>query len=122
MDADEEKETNAQAVAACLKTGFVRHFEITYVDNIGNRTPVEINATVMEEAGKKRILTLCRDITERKLAEKSIRESEEKYRACLKEARMASYPSILKPDGLRMPTQPFAECLDIRRWSWGGWA
>ena len=67
--AEEEKETNARAVAACLKTGFIRNFEITYIDPKGNRTPVEINGTVMESKGERQILTLCRDITERKQAE-----------------------------------------------------
>jgi PAS domain S-box-containing protein len=78
--ADEEKETNAQAVATCLKNGFIRNFEITYVDKKGIRTPVEINATVMKTEGKQQILTLCRDITGRKRAENVLRESEEKYR------------------------------------------
>jgi PAS domain S-box-containing protein len=71
--ADEEKESNAQAVATCLRKGFIRNFEVTYVDRTGKRTPVEINATVMEKEGKQQILTLCRDITERKHAETSLR-------------------------------------------------
>lgn len=67
--ADEEKDINARAVTACMRDGSIRNFEITYVDKTGKRTPVEINATVMETEGKQRILSLCRDITSRKLAD-----------------------------------------------------
>jgi two-component system, cell cycle sensor histidine kinase and response regulator CckA len=78
--AQEEKETNAQAVAACMKNGFIRNFDITYVDKTGKRTHVEINATVMETEGKQKILTLCRDITERKQVVEALRQSGERYR------------------------------------------
>jgi PAS domain S-box-containing protein len=78
--AEEEKETNVQAVAACMKTGFIRNFEITYVDRSGKRTYVEINATVMETEGEQKILTLCRDITQRKQVMEALRQSEERYR------------------------------------------
>jgi two-component system cell cycle sensor histidine kinase/response regulator CckA len=60
--------------------GFIRNFEITYVDKNGNRIPVEINATVMESDGKQKILTLCRDITERKQAAEALSRSQERYK------------------------------------------
>ena len=47
----------------------------------GTRIVVEINATMVEEGGRQRILTICRDITERKQAEAALRESEEHYRS-----------------------------------------
>jgi PAS domain S-box-containing protein len=78
--ANEEKEANARAVASCLRNGFIRNFEITYADKTGNRTPVEVNATVMEVKGKKRVLTLCRDITERKRTAEALSRSQERYR------------------------------------------
>jgi PAS domain S-box-containing protein len=64
--ADEEKEANTQAIAACLRNGTIRNLELAYVDKRGTRTPLEINATVMETGGTMRILSLCRDITERR--------------------------------------------------------
>jgi PAS domain S-box-containing protein len=79
--AEEERERNAQEVAKCFEQGFVRNLEIAYVWPNGTRISVEINATMVEEDGKQRILTICRDITERKLTEMALRESEEHYRS-----------------------------------------
>jgi two-component system, cell cycle sensor histidine kinase and response regulator CckA len=78
--AEEEKEANAAAVASCMENGFIRNFEITYIHKNGDRAPVEINATVIETDGRQEILTLCRDISSRKKAEKSLRESEEQFK------------------------------------------
>jgi PAS domain S-box-containing protein len=78
--AGHEKEKNAEAVRQCLKAGTIRNLEIDYINAQGEVLPIEINATVVEKEGVKQILTLCRDITERKQAEKSLRESEKKYR------------------------------------------
>ncbi|MDD5167412.1 MAG: PAS domain S-box protein, partial [Syntrophales bacterium] len=64
-----ERQKNAAAVLACSRDGFVRNLEINYYDAVGNVTPIEINATVVEKDGAKQILTLCRDITSRKRAE-----------------------------------------------------
>jgi PAS domain S-box-containing protein len=69
--ANEEKEANEKAVMECMTKGFVRNLEITYVDKSGNRTPIEINATMIEKEGKQKILTLCRDITGRKKTEEA---------------------------------------------------
>jgi PAS domain S-box-containing protein len=64
-----EQERNADAVRQCIRDGFIRNFEIDYTDNSGAITPVEINATVVQSEGAVHILTLCRDITDRKRAE-----------------------------------------------------
>jgi PAS domain S-box-containing protein len=67
-----------------LKAGFIRNFEITYIDPKGNRTPVEINGTVMESKGERQILTLCRDITERKQAEIAVAAEKERLAVTLR--------------------------------------
>jgi two-component system, cell cycle sensor histidine kinase and response regulator CckA len=64
-----EKEKNAEAVRQCLKAGAIRNLEINYIDAQGKIIPVEINATVVEKEGVLRILSLCRDITDRKRME-----------------------------------------------------
>ncbi len=64
--AGHEKEKNAEAVRQCMQAGLIRNLEIDYTDARGKVTPVEINATVVEQDGVPRILALCRDITRRK--------------------------------------------------------
>jgi PAS domain S-box-containing protein len=71
---------NAEEVKKCKQQGFVRNLEIDYVNKNGGVTPIEINATTIQTSKDKRILTLCRDITERKQVEKSLKHSEENYR------------------------------------------
>lgn len=81
--ADYEKEKNAEAVGKCFREGQIRNLEIDYVDAQGKITPIEINATVIKVDGTPQILTLCRDITERKKAEDALRTSEDKYRTLI---------------------------------------
>ena len=92
-----EKEKNAAAIEKCARDGNIRNFEIDYADRNGRITPVELNATVVEIAGEPRILTLCRDITERRQAEKLLKESEGKFRALTERSLVGVY---LIQDGL----------------------
>ena len=64
-----EKQKNAEAVARCVKDGFIKDLVIDYVDGENRVTPVEINAKVTGDGESLRIISLCRDITERKRAE-----------------------------------------------------
>ena len=68
--APHDYERNASAVKECFSQGFVRNLELDYLSPSGKITPVEINATVLlDPEGPPRILTLCRDITERRRIE-----------------------------------------------------
>ncbi len=78
--AEDDRERNAAEVRKCFEQGFVRNLEINYVDREGKLTPIEINATVYHTQHDAQILTLCRDITERKKAEEALRESKERFR------------------------------------------
>ena len=69
-----EKEKNAEAVEKCAREGYIRNLEIDYMDSAGKITPVEINATVVQIQGTAKILTLCRDITDRKRADLQAKE------------------------------------------------
>ncbi|HTZ19414.1 MAG TPA: PAS domain S-box protein [Opitutaceae bacterium] len=60
---------NDRAVKECLEQGSARNLEIDYVTSDGHVTPIEINATVLRLAGSVQILTLCRDVTEKKQLE-----------------------------------------------------
>ena len=71
--ADYEKEKNTEAVKKCAREGRIRNLEIDYLDDNGKIVPIEVNAAVVDLKGEKQILTLCRDISERKKREERIR-------------------------------------------------
>jgi len=73
--AEYEKQKNMEAVDRCAREGQIRNLEIDYVDNNGRVTPVEINATFEGKGEEARIISICRDITERKHAEEEIRKA-----------------------------------------------
>jgi len=78
-----EKDKNAEAVSRCMKDGYIRNLEIDYVNASGTIIPIEINATVLRSGDAVQILTLCRDITERKRAEEKLRQSETRFRTII---------------------------------------
>ncbi len=61
-----ERERNLAAVQKCFAEGFIQNFEVDYIDADGKTTPIEINASVVSDNDGTQILTLCRDITERR--------------------------------------------------------
>ena len=64
-----EKQKNAEALARCVKDGFIRDLVIDYVAGNNRVTPVEINAKVTGGGESLRIISLCRDVSDRKRAE-----------------------------------------------------
>ena len=64
--AAQEKQKNAEALARCVKDGFIRDLVIDYVDGNNRVTPVEINAKVTGGGESLRIISLCRDVSDRK--------------------------------------------------------
>jgi two-component system, cell cycle sensor histidine kinase and response regulator CckA len=73
--APHHREKNSREVKKCLENGFVRNLEIDYIDQTGHITPIEINATLFDSTEGRQILTLVRDITERKKAEKILQKN-----------------------------------------------
>lgn len=56
------------------------YFECVHMRKDGSRMPVEVHSRVLESGGRKLILSVVRDITERKRIEKALQDSEAKYR------------------------------------------
>lgn len=81
-------ERNAEAVRRCVEQGFIRNLEVDYVDPAGRLTPLEINATVFRTPTGTSIVSLCRDIRERRAIEDHLRQSEERFRLAFEEAPM----------------------------------
>jgi PAS domain S-box-containing protein len=55
-------------------------FETTHTTKYGETIPVEISSSLITYMGKQAILSIARNITERKQIEQQLKESEEKYR------------------------------------------
>ncbi len=70
-------ERNIRELAKCATIGVVRSLEIDYRQPDGTIMPVEINATAISIDGAPKWLALCRDITERRRAQRALHESEE---------------------------------------------
>lgn len=77
--ADYDQERNANEVKKCMEQGFVRNLVIDYVNKVGEITSIEINATVIQTQTGPQILSICRDITNRKQAEMALRTSEAQF-------------------------------------------
>jgi PAS domain S-box-containing protein len=79
-------ERNAAAVQECLRKGSIRNFDVDYVDGTGKITPVEVNATVVNNKGAVQIVTLCLDISGRRRSEAALRASEASISSILRAA------------------------------------
>ncbi|MDP3395222.1 MAG: PAS domain S-box protein [Methanoregula sp.] len=81
--AEYEKDKNAVAVSQCIRDGYIRNLEIDYVNDSGTIIPIEINATVLPYGDAVRILTLCRDISKRRITQDALCESEARLSSIL---------------------------------------
>ncbi|MBT0666597.1 PAS domain S-box protein [Geobacter pelophilus] len=74
--ATHDLDRNVDEIRKCIETGVVRGFVVDYLSPEGVLTTLEINASVTRKLDSLQILTLCRDITERKRIEESMKASE----------------------------------------------
>ncbi len=86
-----------------LKKGSAR-FEMTHVKRSGTKFPVEISSRLLAVKDQSMILSIARDISERKRAEEELRRSEEKYRNIFENAVEGIYQ--VTPDGRYLSVNP----------------
>ncbi|MHA1953510.1 MAG: PAS domain S-box protein, partial [Candidatus Heimdallarchaeaceae archaeon] len=79
ITAPEEKDANKEIIREIYKKGYGT-FETVLVGKNDKRVPVEISSHIFDLWDEEVVLTIARDITERKKAAKQIHESEERYR------------------------------------------
>jgi len=66
-------------------------FETIHIAKDGREIPTEINSKVINYNGKPAILSIARDITERKKVEEDLRRSEERYRGLFNDVPIGLY-------------------------------
>jgi|GEM_PF-4428275 len=80
IDASDLNESASTIMDTLIREGSVR-FEGHHITKDGNHIPVEITTKLFEFDGQARVLSIARNITERKIAEEQLRESEEQFRS-----------------------------------------
>jgi PAS domain S-box-containing protein len=70
-------------------------FETAHLTKNGREIAVELSSRIIHFAGEQAILSVARDITERKRMQKSLEESEKKYRSLVDNALVGIYKSTL---------------------------
>ncbi|GEM_PF-1594710 len=74
---------NAKEIEKCIRKGEVRGLEIDYRKPDGSFQPIEVNASLFNSDSGVIILTLCRDITERRRSENALKEEQKFTRLLL---------------------------------------
>ncbi len=73
------------AIKQCWEKGVIRDLQLTHITKDGKEFPVSLNAAALKDGKGEIVGTVAaiRDITERKLTEKMLWESQERYRAIM---------------------------------------
>ncbi|RLG69295.1 MAG: hypothetical protein DRO11_07970, partial [Methanobacteriota archaeon] len=96
--APEDREKAVAGMQETLEKGYIANREYHVITKNGNKLPIEMSVALMKDADGEPIgfVGISRDITERKQAEKLLKESEKRFRLFLREL---PYPVVVvNPD------------------------
>jgi len=102
VDAQDAYLQAPQRLAKLTKDGILL-FETVQTRKNGSRIPVEVNARVIQWQGKPAVMSICRDISERKRAEAALRESQERLKAVF----------VSSPDGMFLTDLEEARLIEV---------
>ncbi len=77
---DDDKANNADAIIRCYEQGWIRDFQVDYIRSDGSTVPIEINAAAVNSDNGLEMHSLCRDISERRVAERKVLEYNEQLK------------------------------------------
>jgi PAS domain S-box-containing protein len=89
---------------AALQSGPVREMEITFATKSGQTRSALLSAEVIEVGGQQCLLAVTKDVTDRKKAEASLLESEERLRSLVQNAPVGIYRTT--PEGRIVMVNP----------------
>ncbi len=104
-----------KALARAMPFDKLQIFETSHKTKDGKTFPVEINSSLITYLGKPAILSISRDISERKHAEEELRASEEKYRSIFENIQNVYYETML--DGTIIEISPSIELVSRGQYS-----
>jgi PAS domain S-box-containing protein len=96
LDTTEQRKRSPELARHILDTKHAT-FQTSLVSKSGQEIPVEISATIFDLNGNPTNLSFVRDITERKRAEETLQESEERHRAVIED--QTEFICRFLPDG-----------------------
>ncbi|MCL4234691.1 MAG: PAS domain S-box protein, partial [Deltaproteobacteria bacterium] len=95
-----------------LRAGRFLTFEQVHVARDGRHIPVEISSRVFELAGRSMVMSIARDISQRKEAERALKESEERFRMLTEESLTGVF--LQKEGRLTYSNRRLAQMLGYR--------
>jgi len=91
MDLWAEQEERQKFIKELQESGQVLNVEVQIKTKLGKKRIVLLSGEVISLNGEPHLITIASDITERKMAEEALRESEEKYKSLFQYANDATF-------------------------------